>query len=106
MSGDPVELPPVTPAHYRVLCGVALGAIFLVLFHDGLMLAGLLAMVLGIPALFLRVRLMARQLSGCWRRRGMDMPTGQVMLQDELWNETRGEQRRMGRWLAWWKMRR
>jgi hypothetical protein len=36
----------------------------------------------------------------------MDRVTAQIVLQDTLWAETRREQRRIGRWLAWWKLRR
>jgi hypothetical protein len=40
-----------------------------------------------------------------WRRLRMDRVTALVLLQDVLWNETRGEQRRINRWLAWMKLR-
>jgi len=33
----------------------------------------------------------------------MDGVAAQMVLQDTLWHETRREQRRIGRWLAWWK---
>lgn len=36
----------------------------------------------------------------------MDRVTAQMVLQDTLWHETRREQRRIGRWLAWWNLRR
>jgi len=36
----------------------------------------------------------------------MDRVTAQMVLQDTLWHETHREQRRIGRWLAWWKLRR
>ena len=36
-----------------------------------------------------------------WRRRQMDSVAAQVYLQDTLWQETRREQRRVFRWLAW-----
>ena len=36
-----------------------------------------------------------------WRRLQMDRATALLMLQDVLWNETRGEQRRINRWIAW-----
>lgn len=36
-----------------------------------------------------------------WRRRQMDRDIAQVVLQDTLWRETRREQRRVFRWLAW-----
>lgn len=40
-----------------------------------------------------------------WRRLQMDRATALLMLQDILWHETRGEQRRIHRWLAWKKLR-
>ena len=36
-----------------------------------------------------------------WRRRQMDRTTAALYLQDTLWRETRREQRRIFRWLAW-----
>ncbi len=36
-----------------------------------------------------------------WRRRHMDQTAAAVYLQDTLWRETRREQRRTFRWLAW-----
>jgi hypothetical protein len=36
-----------------------------------------------------------------WRWRQMNATTARVLLQDVLWKETRGEQRRINRWLAW-----
>ncbi len=47
----------------------------------------------------------ASQLFRFWRLLSMDRLTARVMLQDELWQETRGEQRRVGRWLAWSRVR-
>jgi hypothetical protein len=41
-----------------------------------------------------------------WRLLSMDRLTAQMLLQDALWHETRGEQRRIGRWLAWFNLRR
>jgi hypothetical protein len=38
-----------------------------------------------------------------WRRLRMDRATAMLMLQDILWQETRGEQRKIQRWLAWRK---
>jgi hypothetical protein len=35
-----------------------------------------------------------------WKRFQMDRTTARIMLQDILWHETRGEQRRIQRWLA------
>ena len=40
-----------------------------------------------------------------WRRLQMDRASALLMLQDILWHETRGEQRRIQRWLAWKKLR-
>jgi hypothetical protein len=39
------------------------------------------------------------------RRRQMDAPTARLLLQDVLWQETRGEQRRIQRWRAWRKIK-
>ena len=36
-----------------------------------------------------------------WRRLQLDRVGALILLQDLLWNETRGEQRRIQRWLAW-----
>jgi hypothetical protein len=40
-----------------------------------------------------------------WRRSQMDRMSAMLMLQDILWNETRGEQRRIHRWMAWRKLK-
>ena len=40
-----------------------------------------------------------------WRRLQMDRATALLLLQDVVWNETRGEQRRLNRWIAWKKLR-
>jgi hypothetical protein len=40
-----------------------------------------------------------------WGRRGMTPVEGQMLLQDTLWHETRREQRRVNRWLAWERLR-
>ena len=40
-----------------------------------------------------------------WRRLQMDRVSAELLLQDTLWHETRGEQRRINRWLAWQKLR-
>ena len=40
-----------------------------------------------------------------WRRLQMDRATAQMLLQDLLWNETRGEQRRLNRWIVWRKLK-
>jgi hypothetical protein len=39
-----------------------------------------------------------------WRRLQMDRFTAQLMLQDILWQQTRGEQRRIQRWIVWKKL--
>jgi hypothetical protein len=49
---------------------------------------------------------LAAQLFRLARLLRMDRATAEVLLQDALWQETRGEQRRIGRWLAWWRLRR
>ncbi|MBI3409766.1 MAG: hypothetical protein HY040_15605 [Planctomycetes bacterium] len=41
---------------------------------------------------------------GFWRHRRRDHAAARLFLQDVLWNETRGEQRRLNRWLAWLKI--
>lgn len=56
-------------------------------------------------ALFLGVFLAAHAFR-YWRRLGMDGVSARLMLQDLLWQETRGEQRRISRWLAWSRLRR
>ena len=40
-----------------------------------------------------------------WRRSQMDRATALLLLQDLLWNETRGEQRRLNRWIVWKKLK-
>jgi hypothetical protein len=45
--------------------------------------------------------LIAGTVLGHWRRRQMGRAAAQVGLQDILWRETRREQRRIFRWLAW-----
>jgi hypothetical protein len=40
-----------------------------------------------------------------WRRQEMDAASAQLLLQDALWSETRGEQRRINRWWTWRKLR-
>jgi hypothetical protein len=40
-----------------------------------------------------------------WRRLQMDRVSAMLLLQDMLWHETRGEQRRVNRWVAWKKLR-
>jgi hypothetical protein len=41
-----------------------------------------------------------------WKHSGHDPATAQLYLQDLLWRDTRGEQRRVNRWLAWSKLAR
>jgi hypothetical protein len=41
-----------------------------------------------------------------WRRRLMTPDEAALLLQDTLWHETRREQRRLNRWLAWARLRR
>jgi hypothetical protein len=41
-----------------------------------------------------------------WKHRRHDPAIAQLYLQDLLWRDTRGEQRRVNRWLAWWKLAR
>ena len=40
-----------------------------------------------------------------WRRSQMSRDEAQLLIQDVLWNETRGEQRRIFRWIIWLRMR-
>jgi hypothetical protein len=40
-----------------------------------------------------------------WRRRAMSPAEAELVLQDVLWRETRREQRRQMRWLAWSRLR-
>jgi hypothetical protein len=46
---------------------------------------------------------LAAQAFRYWRRTQMDRASAQLLLQDVLWHATRGEQRRINRWLAWRK---
>jgi hypothetical protein len=61
MTNDPrlvsEELPPVVPQHYQLLCGLALGVIFLLLLQQGLLLFGLALLILGGATIVLRVPL-------------------------------------------------
>jgi hypothetical protein len=41
-----------------------------------------------------------------WRQRQMDPEAARLFLQDVLWQETRSEQRRVSRWLAWARLHR
>lgn len=40
-----------------------------------------------------------------WRRLQMDRFTAQLLLQDIVWQQTRGEQRRIWRWIVWKKLK-
>ncbi len=40
-----------------------------------------------------------------WRRSQMTPDEAQLLIQDVLWNETRGEQRRIFRWILWLRLR-
>jgi hypothetical protein len=51
------------------------------------------------------VMFLAGQFFRFWRILQMDRVTARLFLQEMLWHETRGEQRRIGRWLAWWHLR-
>ena len=39
---------------------------------------------------------------GYLKQRSFDAAAAQMYLQDQLWRDTRGEQRRVNRWLSWW----
>ena len=41
-----------------------------------------------------------------WKRRAMSPAAAWICLQDTVWQETRGEQRRIQRWLAWKRLQR
>jgi hypothetical protein len=60
----------------------------------------LLGWVLAVGAFLLSALL------GHWRTRQMGDAEGQLYLQDTLWHETRREQRRLNKWLAWAELRR
>lgn len=59
-----------------------------------------LVICLGVLSFVIRMGL------GYWRHRRRDHAAARLYLQDVLWNETRGEQRRLNRWLAWWQIER
>lgn len=46
--------------------------------------------------------LVAGTLLAYLKHRGYDAAAAQMYLQDQLWRDTRGEQRRVNRWLSWW----
>ena len=54
---------------------------------------------------FLLTMFLAAQAFRYWRRLQMDRVSAMLMLQDLLWHETRGEQRRISRWIAWKRLR-
>jgi hypothetical protein len=60
----------------------------------------LLAWLLGIPAL------VVGSLLNYWMRLGMSPDEAQLFLQDTHWQQTAREQRRLGRFLAWARLRR
>jgi hypothetical protein len=72
--------------------------------------------VLGLRPRFLQILLVvwllavgfwvAGTLLDFWKHRRHDRATAQLYLQDLLWRDTRGEQRRVNRWLSWWKLAR
>lgn len=41
-----------------------------------------------------------------WKRRRMSLPMAVLLLQEDLWQQTRGDQCRVQRWLAWDRVRR
>jgi hypothetical protein len=57
-----------------------------------------------IVTLVLGVSIVAALLKS-WRQRHMSVEEAQLMMQDMLWRETRGEQRLLTRWLAWFWIR-
>jgi hypothetical protein len=50
--------------------------------------------------------LVVSSLLNYWGQRRMTPEEATVLLQDTLWHETRREQRRLNRWLAWARLRR
>jgi hypothetical protein len=71
--------------------------------------------LLGFPATFIQILVVlwllavgfavVRAFLNYWTHRDHDAATAQLYLQDILWRDTRGEQRRVNRWLAWWKLK-
>jgi hypothetical protein len=51
------DAPPVLPQHYQILCGLALGVLFLVQVQQGLLLTNLAMLLMGVLAIVLRIRL-------------------------------------------------
>ncbi len=71
--------------------------------------------LLGFPAPFVRILVIlwtlvvafavVNAVLSYWKHRDRDAARAQLYLQDLLWRDTRGEQRRLNRWLAWWKLK-
>jgi hypothetical protein len=71
--------------------------------------------LLGFPASFIQILVVlwllavgfavVRAFLNYWKHCSRDAALAQLYLQDILWRETRGEQRRVNRWLAWWKLK-
>ena len=61
-------------------------------------LAIIVALVLGV--------VVASAFLGYWRSAAQTREQAALVLQDAVWAETRGEQRRLNRWLAWARLRR
>jgi hypothetical protein len=59
----------------------------------------LLAWILGVLAM------LAAAVLGIWKRRQQSATTAAVALQDVVWHDTRGEQRRITRWLSWARLK-
>lgn len=70
--------------------------------------------LVGLPPVLVRIMfvvfflaiasLVARMALGYWRQRRRNEKAARMFLQETLWQETRGEQRRINRWMAWWKL--
>jgi len=84
----------------------------------GLLVGGILSVrwnVGGLPPWVARLILLAwavglglfvtAALMGLWKRRQHTPAEATLFLQDTLWQETRGDQRRIQRWLAWERLR-
>ena len=72
--------------------------------------------LLGFAASFVRILVIlwllvigfavVRAFFGYGKQRDREPAAAQMYLQDILWRDTRGEQRRVNRWLAWWRLKR
>lgn len=72
-------------------------------------------LLLGLPATFSRflvlawavlaVTLVGAAALGWWRSQHQSPERAKMFLQDVVWRQTRGEQRRINRWLAWARLR-